>query len=199
MKKILAILLIIMMILSQAACSSDDVVTNDNTTSDSVKVNSGSVKQEKTKKKVKSDGYDKFNQLKIGMTEDEVNAILGEPTRVNKAEYYYNITVNGNDLEIQVWINTVSGLVTYIMGDFYKSEYRAEFVDSATDLSTVNGLESGEINTYDDCVSAFKTSGYLINIDEDGVKQYLWVNTNDGYMTVTFKADGSVKTYGGVC
>jgi len=74
-----------------------------------------------------------------------------------------------------------------------------EFADSATDLSTVNGLESGEISTYDECVSAFKTSGYLINISEDGAKQYLWVNADDGYMTVTFKADGSVKTYNGYC
>lgn len=209
MKKILAILLVIMMALPLAACGSDGAAANDGQASGNIDVDSGSTKQEETdsgsakqeetKEKVKSDGYDKFSQLRIGMTEDEVNAILGEPTRVDKAYYYYNITVNGNDLELEVWINTVSGFVTYLSGDFSSSEYRAEFTDSATDLSTVNGLESGEINTYDDCVSAFKTSGYLMNINEDGVKQYLWVNVDDGYMRVTFKADGSVKTYSGYC
>jgi len=199
MKKVLAIFLVIMMILSLAACGSNDAATNDNSISGSNDDDSDSTKQEETKENVKSDGYDKFNQLKIGMTESEVNAILGEPTRVDKAYYYYNITVNGKDLELEVWINTESGFVTYISGNFSANEYRAEFADSATDLSTVNGLESGEISTYDECVSAFKTSGYLINISEDGAKQYLWVNADDGYMTVTFKADGSVKTYNGYC
>lgn len=148
---------------------------------------------------VKSDGYEKFSQLKIGMTESEVNAILGEPASVDKAYYYYNITVNGNDLELTVWINMTTGLVTYLYGDFSKDEYRAEFVDSETDLSAVGGLESGEISTYDDCVSTFKTAGYLMSEDKDGVKTYLWVNSYDGYMRVTFYADGSVKTYSGVC
>lgn len=90
-------------------------------------------------------------------------------------------------------------MVTNIYGDFFNDKYRAEFADSATDLSSVSDLESSKINTYDACATAFKTPGCLISIDEDGVKKYLWVNTDDGYMTVTFKADGSVKTYIGVC
>lgn len=157
------------------------------------------VEEEVAAESVKSDGYEKFSQLKIGMTESEVNAILGEPTKVDKAYYYYNIVVNGQDLELEVWINTTTGMVTYISGDFYASEYRAEFADSNTDLSTVSGLESGELNSYDACVAAFKTDGYLINVDEDGIKTYLWVDENDGYMRVKFKADGTVKTYSGVC
>lgn len=148
---------------------------------------------------VVSDGYEKFSQLQIGMTEAEVNAILGEPVRIDKAYYFYNIVVNGQDMELEVWINTTSGQVTYIRGDFGADEYRAEFMDNATDLSGVDGLDSGEIATYDDCVSTFKTEGYLMSVDEDGEKQYLWVDQYDGYMRITFKADGTVKKYNGFC
>lgn len=211
MKKISAILLSITMLLSLAACGSNNTAANDDQTSGST------VQEEQTENNdsdstvltetagvettanVESDGYDKFSQLKIGMTESEVNAILGEPTKVDKAYYYYNVIVNGEDMELTVWINTVSGLVTYISGEFNAEEYRTAFADQATDLSAVSGLESGEISTYDDCVSTFKTPGYLMSIDEDGVTRYLWVNTDNGYMSVTFKADGSVKTYGGFC
>ena len=93
------------------------------------------------------------------MTESEVNAILGEPEEVDKAYYYFNITVNGNDLELNVWINTTSGLVANLYGDFIKEDYRAEFADSATDLSSVSDLDSGVIDTYDACKDAFKTPG----------------------------------------
>ncbi len=116
-----------------------------------------------------------------------------------RAYYYYNITVNGKDLELNVWINTTSGLVTTIYGDFSKDVYRSEFADIATDLSSVSDLESGVIKTYDACKDAFKTPGYLVAIDEDGEEKYLWVNSIDGYLTVTFDADGNVKTYNGYC
>lgn len=118
---------------------------------------------------------------------------------MDKAYYYYNITVNGQDLEIEVWINMTTGLVTYINGDFYKDEYRAEFADSATDLSAADGLDSGKLATYEDCASAFKTPGYIITINENDVTRYLWVDSNNGYLCVTFKADGSVKSYVGFC
>lgn len=195
----LCVLLTIMTILLTACGGSNDTPTTtaDNDGTDVLQASEDEITTPDSS--VKSDGYEKFSQLKIGMTENEVNAILGEPSSVDKAYYYYNITVNGQDLELSVWINTTSGLVTYISGDFVKSEYRAEFADSATDLSAASDLESGEISTYDDCVNAFKTSGYLTNIDEDGVKSYLWVTADDGYMTVTFNADGSVKSYSGVC
>lgn len=222
MKKIMISALALVLLLSLAACgensnpdnSSDNSTTTEDatpsntqasasdeetSTEDSNDADLDSTNQDETKENVKSDGYEKFSQLEIGMTESEVNAILGEPTSVDKAYYYYNITVNGEDFELTVWINTVTGLVTNIYGDFSASDYRAEFADSATDLSKASGLESGEINTYDDCVSAFKTSGYLTSIDEDGVKRYLWVDASEGYMNVTFKADGSVKTYNGYC
>lgn len=202
-KRLIALLLAIPMVLSASACGNSGSVTqNSSKTSSDNTVSSESTEKTESQSEaqaVKSDGYDKFSQLKIGMTESDVNAILGEPTKVDKAYYYYNITVNGQDLEIEVWINTTSGLVTYINGDFYESEYRAEFVDSATDLSAADDLDSGKLDTYEDCVSAFKTPGYLITIDEDDVKRYLWVDSNDGYLSVTFNADGSVKTYGGVC
>lgn len=204
MKKLVLLAFALVLALSLAACG-DNTGNRDSSTNPPASLNSGdigdnsSTKQEESKEMVVSDGYDKFSQLKIGMTESEVNSILGEPIKVDKAYYYYNVTVNGKDLELEIWINTASGQVTYISGDFDASEYRAEFADSATDLSKVNGLESGEIDTYDACISAFKTPGYLMNVDDQGVKQYLWVNANDGYMRVTFKADGSVKTYGGVC
>lgn len=58
-------------------------------------------------------------------------------------------------------------------GNFYKDEYRDEFIDVATDHSNAKDLDNDIIKTYDDCVSNFKTSGYLINIDEDGRKIYL--------------------------
>lgn len=200
-----ALLLISAMLLTACGGNSNDgtkdSVNNENTDKQTESRNKDEAQDEEETPQttVKSDGYEKFSQLKIGMTESEVNAILGEPTKVDKAYYYYNITVNGQDLELTVWINTVSGVVTYIAGDFRASEYRAEFADSATDLSGAGGLENGEIATYDDCVSAFKTSGYMTSIDEDGVKEYLWVDGADGYMSVTFNADGTVKTYSGYC
>lgn len=104
------------------------------------------------------------------MTESEVNAILGNPTSIDKA-YYYNITVNGQDLELNVWIN----------------------------LSSASDLESGKINTYDDCTTAFKTPGNLVYIDENGENKYHWVNADGAYMTVTFDAEGNIKNYSGVC
>lgn len=148
---------------------------------------------------VESDGYAKFSQLEIGMTESDVREILGEPAEVDKAYHYYNIIVNGQEMEIQVWINTVSGLVTYFGGNFEKDEYRAEFVDSKTDLSAAEQLDSGELSTYDECVSAFKTSGYLISLNEDGEARYLWVDSNDGHLCITFSSDGNVKSYVGYC
>ncbi len=210
MKKFLAILLITTMTLSMVACGSANTVAKDDTTADSAdsdstepeeteEVEIEEVEQEETKEAVKSDGYEKFSQIEMGMTEDQVNAILGEPSNIDKAYYYYNITVNGNEMEIQVWINTVSGLVTYKQGDFYSGDYRPEFADSATDFSTVNGLDDGTIATYDDCVSEFKTSGYVITEKEEGEKTYLWVDGTDGYLTVSFDADGNVKSYSGYC
>jgi len=214
MKKLLILMLALTLALSLAACGgngNDSPNTDDNsnisgsgeadtTTATTNPSDEGSVtQQEAPAENVKSDGYDKFIQLKIGMTESEVNAILGEPARVDKAYYYYNATVNGKDLELEVWINKESGLVTYLNGNFSGSDHRDEFADSATDLSKADGLDSGEISTYDDCVNAFKTPGFLMNIKEDGVISYLWVNTVGGYMRVTFKADGSVKSFNGFC
>lgn len=189
-----SLLLILLTVISLAGCVKDKSGDNDKSR------DQRSSKDSKAKDdSVKSDGYDKFSKLKIGMTESEVNAILGEPAKVDKAYYYYNITVNGKDLELNVWINTTSGLVTTIYGDFSKDVYRSEFADKATDLSSVSDLESGVIKTYDACKDAFKTPGYLVSIDDDGEEKYLWVNSIDGYLTVTFDADGNVKTYNGYC
>ncbi len=148
---------------------------------------------------VQSNGYEKFSQIEMGMTEAEVNAILGEPVSIDKAYYTYTIQVNGQKMDITVWINTVSGVVVNKYGSFGEDEYRAEFADSATDLSAAGDLDTGVLATYDQCAEAFKTPGYLIGLDEDGVKQYLWVDANDGHIVITFKADGSVKSYVGYC
>lgn len=148
---------------------------------------------------VANDGYEKFLQLQIGMTESEVNAILGEPVNIDKAYYTYNVTVNGKDMDLTVWISTVTGQVIYLSGEFDGSDYRDAFVDSQTDLSAVDRLESGELDTYEACAEAFKTPGYLYSIDEDGETRYFWVNSNGGYIRVTFRPDGTVKTYSGFC
>lgn len=186
-KGLFSLLIILLAIFTLTGCSKNDNKEKDDDDRETASDN------------VKSDGYEKFSQLKIGMTESEVNAILGDPIRVDKAYYYYNITVNGKDLELTVWINLESGTVTNMYGKFYAEEYRAEFADKKTDLSSANDLESGKIATYDDCVSAFKTPGYLISIDDTGETTYLWVDSNDGYMTVTFREDGTVKKYSGFC
>ena len=146
---------------------------------------------------VQNDGFEKFDQIKIGMTEDEVTAILGEPARVDKAYHYYNVVVNGCDLEVEVWINTTTGQVTYKYGDFTKSECIPAFADDATDLSAVTALENEELADYEACAEAFKTAGYLISEDEDGRKDYLWVRADGGFMTVSFGADGAVRSYRG--
>lgn len=158
-----------------------------------------SAEDESQAEPVKSDGYEKFSRIELGMTESEVNAILGEPTEVNKADYSYTVTVNGNDAEVTVWINTVSGVVVYKNGDFYGDEYFPEFADSATDFSAVGDLEDGVLNSYEDCAAAFKTPGYLTSINEDGVTSYLWVDSDYGHLSVTFKADGSVRSFNGYC
>ena len=187
-KRFVAVLLALLMVLAAGACGKNE---NENP--------NGSGENDSQNEAVKSDGYAKFSQLKIGMTESEVNAILGEPVRVDKAYYYYSITVNGQDMEIEVWISMVSDEVIYFNGDFYKSEYRSEFADRRTDLSAAGKLDSGELSTYEECVSAFKTSGYLITEDDKGEKRYLWVDIFDGELCVTFRADGSVKSYSGYC
>lgn len=192
MKRILAVFMIVMMALSAAACSSEK--SNGAAANGEADGN-----QETTSTNVKSDGYEKFCQLKIGMTEAEVNAILGEPSRIDKAYYFYPVTVNGKEMELEVWINSGTGLVTYLRGDFATSDYLEEFADSKTDLSAVGDLESGALATYDDCVDAFKTPGYVLSIEEDGTTQYFWVNADGGYLRVTFRADGTVKTYSGFC
>lgn len=197
-KRLFALLLTLLMAFSLAACGKEDnssaPVSNGTETKESVSQDS-----EKNDEPIESDGYAKFSQLEIGMNENDVTAILGEPVKVDKAYHYYNIVVNGQDLEIQVWINTVSGLVTYFSGSFEEGEYRAEFADSETDLSAADQLDSGELSTYDECVSAFKTPGYLISLNEDNEARYLWVDSNDGHLCITFAADGRVKSYVGYC
>lgn len=148
---------------------------------------------------IDNDGYEKFSQLEIGMTESDVQAILGDPVRVDKAYHYYNAKVNSRDIEIEVWINTVTGQVVYFYIPIYKSDYRDAFYSNDTDLSGVDGLESGTIKTYDDCVEAFKAPGYLTSRDDAGIVNYLWVNSYSGYIEITFRADGSVKSYNGFC
>ena len=208
MKRLFIFMLAFMLALSLVACGSNGgPTTGDNsklsgsgevdTTTEAPGDDSSDTQQEAPTENVKSDGYEKFSQLKIGMTESEVNAILGEPARVDKAYYYYNATINGENLELEVWITTESGLVSYLNGNFNKSEYRDEFADSETDLSKAGGLDDGEISSYDDCVSTFKTPGFLLNINESGVVSYLWVNTVGGHLRITFDADGSVKSYNG--
>lgn len=197
-KRMLALLLTLAMVLTLAACSGKDTpAVRENPETPETAENPAET--EAAAPKVKSDGYEKFSQLKIGMSRAEVDAILGEPASVDKAYHYYNITVNGQDMELTVWINLGDDRVTYLAGNFRGQEYRAEFADSKTDLSAVNGLETGELDSYEACAAAFKTPGYLSNIDEDGVAEYLWVDATDGYMSVTFRADGTVKTYSGVC
>lgn len=205
MKRIIALLAAGMLTLT--ACGSDDVGslagTDKGVLGDGAQEDSWSGGQEDAgsgeAETVRDDGYEKFIQLEIGMTESEVNAILGEPVEVDKAYYTYNVTVNGKDMELTVWISMVTGEVIHLQGDFDKSDYREAFADSNTNLSAVNRLESGELDSYEACAEAFKTPGYLIYVDDDGVKEYLWVNTKGGYMRVTFRSDGTVKTYSGFC
>lgn len=145
----------------------------------------------------KSEGYENFCQLEIGMTQSQVNAILGQPAKVDKSYSYYTITVNGQKLELSVWFDPDDGQVIYLGGSFSDSLYRGEFADSQTDLSAASGLETDELSTYDDCAAAFMTPGFLTGIDISGVKSYLWVDDSDGYIQVTFRADGTVKAYAG--
>jgi len=199
MKKILLTMLMLVLGLALVACGgSNSSNSNSSDSNNSNSSDSSNIAQEKPERTNSGDGYEKFSQLKIGMTESEVHAILGEPTRVDKAYYYYNVIVNGNDLELTVWIDMTTGLVTYYSGEFSASEYRAEFADSKTDLSGVNGLKSEEITTYDECVKAFKTPGYLMNMKENGSYQCLWVDDDDSYIRVSFDADGNVKSYAGL-
>lgn len=201
-KRFFALLLAVLTVLSLCACGKSESKTQGSPEAANTEAANTEAAVEETAAQnaaVESDGYEKFSQLKIGMTESEVNAILGEPLRIDKAYYYYNIVVNGNDMELEVWISTVTGQVIYINGDFSEEEYRAEFADSATDLSVASKLESGELATYEDCATAFKTPGYLTSIDDDGETRYLWVDSTDGYMRVTFRADGTVKSYAGYC
>lgn len=205
-KKFFQVFMAAVIVLSMTACGgsgtkseTSGAETNAAVKESNVSEDGTTVQTEASAEPVKSDGYEKFSQIEMGMTEAEVNAILGEPVKIDKAYYTYNIQVNGQDMEITVWINTVSGVVINKYGSFWEDEYRAEFADSETDLSAAGDLDTGELATYEQCVEAFKTPGYLTSLDEDGVKQYLWVDANDGHIAITFKADGSVKSYVGYC
>lgn len=143
----------------------------------------------------KSDGYEKFCRLEIGMSPDQVNEILGPPVREEKDCRFYTVTVNGRSLELRVYLG--GGQVTGFTGDFSDSLYRGEFADSRTDLSAAGRLEDHGLSTYDDCAAAFGTPGYLIGADSSGVKEYLWVDEKDGYIHISFLADGAVKAFGG--
>lgn len=209
-KKLAGLLAIIMAAMMMTACTSG-TESDDEDTSGSKPSSSQQDKNDNeadaddsdeasdSEEAVKSDGYEKFSQLKIGMTEDEVNAILGEPAKADKAYYYYNITVNGKDMELELWINITTGKVTYINGNFSGSDYRDEFRDENVDLSSASKLESDEITTYDECVAAFKTSGHLSSVTEDDEKTYFWVDANGGYMRISCRADGTIKSFIGYC
>lgn len=208
--KLPALLLALVLALSLTACGrqDDSVPTGADGSADSAQAAPESdvlqAAPEEEDASAALEGYIQFSRLTIGMIEDEVNAILGKPAKVDKAYYYYNIEVNGEELQVEVWINTVSGLVTYFNGDFYQDGIRAAFADEDTDLSKAGELKAGEgdtgtLETYEACVEAFGTPGYLITADEDGGTRYLWVDTNDGHLCVTFRADGSVKSYQGYC
>lgn len=197
-KRLIALLLALAIILAMAACGGGEEESSGK--EDSAKSEAKDETTEEAKEEpVESDGYEKFSKLEIGMTRADVDGILGEPTKVDKAYHYYNVTVNGQDAEVEVWISTVNDSVIYISGPFDESEYRAEFADDKTDLSAVSDLESGALATYDDCVDAFKTEGYLMSIDEDGEAIYLWVDSTDGYLRVTFDAEGNVTNFSGYC
>lgn len=148
---------------------------------------------------IKSDGYEKFCQLEISMTEIEVTDILGQPTRRDKTWCYYTVTVNGHDLDLTLCLDSGTGRLTYAGGNFSDSLYRAEFADSRTDLSAASKLENHQLTTYDDCAAAFKTPGYRIGMDQEGVKEYLWVDEGGGYMRIAFRSDGTVKSFRGIC
>lgn len=197
--RLCALLLMFAMMLTACGSKKGDAKTDAKNNTNASQDTKNEDKDEPKKDAVKSDGYEKFSKVEIGMSEDEVNAILGEPTRIDKAYYYYTITVNGKDMEVEVWINTTTGKTTYKQGNFIGSEYRAEFADPATDLSKARDLEDETLKTYEDCAAAFKTPGYLTSTDEDGAKTFLWVTSNDGFLTVSFRADGTVKSYSGVC
>lgn len=213
-RRFFVLMLAVVMLLTMAACGQSESGGSSQASSDSTASVSEPESQESSASSedaasepesepesapVKSDGYEKFSQLEIGMTESEVNAILGEPTSVDKAYYYYNIMVSGQELEITVWISMVTEQVIYFNGDFYKDGYRDEFADSAVDFSGVDALDTGELDTYDACAAAFKTPGYLITMEEDGASRYMWVDSNDGELCVSFRADGTVKSYSGYC
>lgn len=204
MKKILSAALVFVLAISMlTACGGDDESKSSGNGSDNSTNSTASLGGDNTNPdNVKNDGYEKFSKLKIGMNKNEVNDILGEPVKeeigTENVCYYYKIRVNGKDMEVEVWISKGDRLVTYFGGDFFIEEYRAEFADSATDLSNANDLKSGKIATYDDCVSAFKTPGYLINIDEWGIKGYIWVNTDNEHVRITFSAGGKIKDYSGL-
>ena len=198
MKKTLVPLLVLVFGLALVACGQGNNSNTSSNDSNSSSSDSSAIAQEEPEQTDLGDGYEKFTQLQIGMTESEVIAILGEPISVDYENYKFNVVVNGSDLVLTLWINEKTGLVTDISGDFGDREYRDAFANSSTDLSGAKGLESGEINTYDDCVRAFKTPGYLTSINVYDQTRYLWVNSDGGYLTVRFDEDGNVKSYIGI-
>ncbi len=185
--------------LSLTACSSSDQ-TSETESSKTTDVSEEKQSNKNSDETVKA--LENLSQLEIGMSESDVNDLLGDPSEEgdHSASYYSNkylLDINGNDCTLSVSFYLKDQLVdSFNVISSNDSSFREAIMDEDTDLSSVDDVDSGDISTYDEVVKAFKTSGTVTS--DNGVKTtYLWVDSDGGYMSITFDEDGNVSSYSG--
>lgn len=138
-------------------------------------------------------GYEKFLRLTTGMKEENVEKILGKPDSTDGMYRNYTVRINGGDCPVEVLIK--NGVVAVYNGDFDDERYRPWFVRPQTDFGEANQLGQ-ELDSYRRVAQAFGTEGYLIGVGGKNIEKYMWVKSDDEYITVTFGPDGVMEYTG---
>ena len=141
--------------------------------------------------------YQKFLDIKLGMTEDEVDAILGEPTEVTDDYHIYTMDVDGTDAEIKIMFDK-DGKVTSKNADIASSEYKEAFGDSNVNFTDAQKINDKEVTTYNEFVQLLGTDGMLYSENDNGYTSYFWLNNDGGIVRATFDSDGDMTIANGV-
>ena len=156
------------------------------------------------------EAYERFLEVDMGMTMEEVNAILGEPVETEepdgqegaRSNYEYGYMLGEN-------FSTVCDIHVFFSGEddtVAMKTYNLDtgidyFRDPEVDLSGYQKVKDEEVTTYDGCVDLFGSEGYLTACDLAGngdVLSYEWVDEKGGSVNVTFGPDGSVRSMSGL-
>ena len=149
-----------------------------------------------------ADEYQKFLDVQLGMTETEVEGILGTPDDKEDesggyVSYDYELVFDGEDADLEVHFNP-EGKVWNKTLDILGYDFKDIFGNGNVDLSGSQRIEDGEVTTYDEVVELYGDEGILITEDDAGsgpTYRYVWYDANGGSSDASFREDGSLTSF----